>query len=100
MGRAGHPLTSHLGPHSDGIILLKLTFHCCVSLSSSEPVLLYFRHCHCAISPVPFLVNDESVKTRKFSVIFSRGGFHMFLGQEGGFRKEVRLGRAHCLWFS
>lgn len=69
----------------------------------NEPVLLYFRHCHCAVSPVAFLavnddsVNDDSVKARKFSVIFSRGDF---LGQEREFRKEVGLGRAQWLWFS
>lgn len=64
----------------------------------NEPVLLYFRHCHCAVSPVPFLaVNDDSVKARKFNVIFSREGF---LGQEVEFRKEVGLDRAQWLWFS
>lgn len=52
--------------------------------------MLYFRHCHCTVSPVRFLgVNGKAVKTRTFSVFLSRQDFWKFLGQEGEFRKEA-----------
>lgn len=72
--------------------------------SSHEPVLLYFRCRHGAVSPLPFLhVGGKAVKARSagdpnHSIVFSREGFQKFPGQAGELKKEVGEDEAEWLW--
>ena len=72
----------------------------------NEPVLLCFRYCHSAVSPLSFLcVNGKAAKARSaanpnFSVVFSTECFQKFPGQEGEFKKEAGEGEAEWLCVS